>query len=60
MTKHMHRIYRRVAPLLAAGMLLQAGGCTFDFNSLTAGLLNSILTNLLTSIIFGAFNLATI
>jgi len=58
MTNHMNWIYRGLAPLLAAGLLLQAGGCTFDLNTIASGLLTSIATNLLTSFIFGALNLA--
>lgn len=60
MTKHTNWIYRGLAPLMAAGLLLQAGGCTFDLNAVATGLLTSIGTNLLTSFIFGALNLATI
>lgn len=60
MTKQTNWIYRGFAPLMAAGLLLQAGGCTFDLNTVVSGLVTSIATNLLTSFIFGALNLATI
>lgn len=55
-----NRMYRGIAPIVAAGVLLQAGGCTFDLNTVAAGLINSIATNFLASLIFGVFNLATI
>jgi len=56
--KHLHIVYRGLAPLMAAGLLLQAGGCTFDIDTIVAGLVTSIGTNLITSFIFGALNLA--
>ncbi len=40
-------------------MLLQAGGCTVNFNELFAGLATSVINELITGIIFGAFNLAS-
>ena len=55
-----NKMYRVIAPVVAAGVLLQAGGCTFDLNTVAAGLVNSIAMNFLTSLIFGVFNLATI
>lgn len=48
---------RRWASLLAAGMLLQVGGCTIDLAELTGGLINTIATQLIGSVVFGAFNL---
>ncbi len=47
---------RRAVPLLSTGMLLQAGGC--DLNSLAAGVAGSVLNSLISSLVFGAFNLA--
>ena len=55
-----NRMYRGVATVAAAGMLLQAGGCTFDVNTIATELFNSIATNFLASLIFGVFNLATV
>ena len=43
--------------MLGAGMLLQAGGCNPDINALAAGLATSITSNLITNLVFGAFNL---
>ena len=52
-------MFRRIAPLLGAGMLLQTGGCNLDINTLAAGLATSIVNNLITNLVFGAFNLGT-
>ncbi len=57
MTKRMYSIARRVVPLLGAGMLLQAGGCTLDSTALLTGLTNAIASNLISSFVFGSFNL---
>ena len=57
MTKRMYSIARRVVPLLGAGMLLQAGGCTFDNNALLTGLVTTIANNFISSYVFGSFNL---
>jgi hypothetical protein len=48
---------RRVTPLVSAGFLFQANGCTLDTNALLAGLTTTIVNNLISSFIFGAFNL---
>ncbi|RME37980.1 MAG: hypothetical protein D6788_08365 [Planctomycetota bacterium] len=57
MTGRLHRLSKRLMPLLAAGYLLQAGGCTtIDTNLITQGLLTAILNNLITDIVFGVFN----
>ena len=58
MTKRMYLIARRVVPLLSAGMLLQAGGCAVDTNALFTGLATAIANNLISSFVFGSFNLA--
>ena len=59
MTRRLNGIFRRIAPVLASGMLLQAGGCNLDLNTLAAGLVNSIVNSFITSFVFGAFNLGT-
>jgi len=41
---------------LGAGVLLQAGGCTVDINSLAAGLTQSIINTIVADFIFGIFN----
>ncbi len=59
MSHRLHRITRRIVPVLTAGVLLQTGGCTVDFDSLASGLVSAIANDLITGIVFGAFNLAT-
>ncbi len=56
MNKRMNRIFRRMASVLAAGMLFQQGGCTLDLNSIATGLVTSIANNLITDLVFGALN----
>jgi hypothetical protein len=50
--------FRRIAPALTAGLLLQAEGCAFNLNETLAGVLSSIATSYITSFIFAALNLA--
>lgn len=57
MTKRLSSFVRRLAPVLSAGVLLQAGGCPIDTNLLLAGLVEQIATSFITSLVFGAFNL---
>ena len=56
MFNHFHRLARRVFPVLSAGILLQTGACTLDTNAIFTGLLTSISNSLISSIVFGAFN----
>ena len=56
MMNRMHSLARRTAALLSAGMLLQTGGCAIDTNAILSGLATSIANNLISSIVFGAFN----
>lgn len=56
MLNRLHRLARRTAPLLGAGMLLQTGGCTVDTTAIFSGLVTSIANSLISSIVFGAFN----
>jgi len=58
MSHRLNRLMRRVTPLLGAGMLLQAGGCSVNFTDLIAGLTASVVNELVTGIVFGAFNIA--
>lgn len=53
MAKRFKYRIRKTACALAAGFLLQAGGCTLDVQSLATGIAN----NLVSSFVFGAFNL---
>jgi hypothetical protein len=57
MMKRLNPLLRKAAPLLAGGMLLQAGGCTLDPATLAAGVLTSITNNWIGGYVFGAFNL---
>ena len=57
MTKRWNALTRKLAPVLAAGMLLQAGGCEFNTSELAAGLVTSIANSVLTNLVFGVFNL---
>jgi hypothetical protein len=58
MSQQLHRFTRRIVTLMSAGLLLQAGGCTIDTNALVSGLVTAIANDLITGIVFGAFNLA--
>ncbi|UCF35071.1 MAG: hypothetical protein JSV78_07135 [Phycisphaerales bacterium] len=57
MKRRWDRLLRTATPLLTAGVLLQAGGCTVDANLVFQGLLSSIVDSLISSLVFGAFNL---
>lgn len=57
MIKHWPKLYRKMAPFLCAGLLLQTGGCTFDSSALLTGLFTLILNNIITDLVFGFFNL---
>ena len=59
MSQRINRMFRRIAPVLGAGILLQTGGCNLDINTLASGLVTSIANNLITNFVFGAFNLGT-
>ncbi len=49
---------RRALPLLSAGVLLQAGSCAIDTQSIAQGVATSVLNSLISSLVFGAFGLA--
>ena len=57
MTRFCHCLLRRVAPALTAGCLFQATGCTINAEGIAQGLLTAILNNLITSLVFGLFNI---
>ncbi len=58
MTRHWNSIVRKMAPALSAGLLLQAGGCDIvDPNMIAEGLLTAIANNLISSFVFGVFNI---
>lgn len=56
MINRFYSLARRVSPLLGAGILLQTGACTLDTNAIVTGLATSIANSLISSIVFGAFN----
>ena len=56
MTKRFNYIVRRIVPIVSAGLLFQANGCAYDTNSLVAGLASTIANQLISSLVFGAFN----
>ncbi len=56
MTKF-YRWGRRCATIAAVGMIFQTTGCTFNGQELAVSLLGSILQNLVSTFVFGSFNL---
>jgi hypothetical protein len=50
-------VYRKVVPIFSAGVLLQAGGCSFDTETTFQTLSEFVLTRLVGDLVFGAFNL---
>lgn len=59
MTKYWSSFVRKAGPVLSAGLLLQANGCTVDTTALAQSWLTSIASNLLGSLVFGSFNVPT-
>ena len=59
MLRRCSSFYRKVVPLLAGGMLLQAGGCGLDTNTLVSGWLTTIATDIISGFVFRNFNLMT-
>ena len=57
MTKVWNCLTRRLAPLAGAGLLLQANGCTLDTTNLAQDLITAFGNDLISSYVFGAFNL---
>lgn len=57
MKKRWLSISRKLAPLLSAGVLLQATGCQLDATSIAGGLGTLIANNLISGLVFGVFNL---
>ena len=56
MRRHWTQITRRLAPVLAAGLLLQTSGCSLDAAALQE-LFGTIADRVLADFVFGAFNL---
>ena len=59
MDRKLVRAYRKFMPVLAAGVLLQTGGCAFDFPTLVSGLATSVANSFITSLVYGLFNVGT-
>ena len=57
MPKRTHSIMRTLAAFSSAGLLLQAGGCSVDLSSVGQSLVTSTVNSLLTSYVFGLFNI---
>ena len=57
MLQRWRRLVRRAAPLCSAGVLFQMSGCSADVSNLAAGLAVEVVNSLVTSYVFGAFNL---
>ncbi len=57
MRKRWNSFARKMAPVLTAGMLLQAAGCEFNTDELVGGLFTTVVSTLLSSFVFGAFGL---
>ncbi len=57
MTNRLRFLGRRLAAVMGAGVLLQAGSCMLDPNALALNLTTAVVQNILASFIFGAFRL---
>ena len=57
MTRRWNLLVRKMSPLLAAGMLLQAGSCAVDPNAIAQGLFSAIVNQLISNLVFGLFNI---
>ncbi len=57
MANRWNLVFRRIAPVLSAGLLFQAGGCAFNLNETLAGVFSSIATSYITSIVYAALSL---
>lgn len=58
MRNSIYRCSRRVATVLGAGVLLQAGGCVSNPSELFGGLVTSAVNSIIANFVFGAFGLA--
>jgi len=57
MMKYWNSLARKAGALLAAGLLLQAGSCAVDPSALAGGLMTAVLNNLISSLVYGVFNI---
>lgn len=57
MSQRFVKLCRQGMALCCAGALFQAGGCMTGTNEILAGLATFVVNNLVSSLVFGAFNL---
>lgn len=57
MLNQWRRLVRRAVPWCSAGVLFQMSSCSSDLSNLAAGLTVEVVNSLVTSYVFGAFNL---
>ena len=57
MTNRFNYIVRRIVPIVSAGFLFQTSGCAIDTNAILGSLASTIATNLINSLVYGAFGL---
>jgi hypothetical protein len=57
METRLNSLLRRVWPVFAAGVLMQTTGCVVDVNAIVQGLVSTIATNFITSLVFSALGL---
>ncbi len=57
MKRRLSMYAQKASLIITAGMLFQAGGCSFDTNSVVAGLTTQIVGTFISDFVFGAFNL---
>lgn len=59
MTKCWNALWKKAVPLLAGGMLLQAGGCGLDPATVVTEWLTAIASDAIGGVVFRNFNLIT-
>jgi len=57
MMKRVDFLFRRLAPVLSAGVLVQTNGCATDLSTLAPEFISTIASALINNLVFGAFNL---
>ena len=55
--KRVDFLFRRLAPVLSAGVLVQTNGCATDLSTLAPEFISTIASALINNLVFGAFNL---
>lgn len=56
MMKRWNSFVRKATPLLSAGLLLQANGCSINIEGITQGVVTAIVNDLITSFLFSVFS----